>query len=445
MTPSTQIENLPVETLVPYARNSRTHSDEQVAQIMASIREFGFCNPVLIDADGGIIAGHGRVMAATRMKLETVPCLRLSHLTEAQKRAYVIADNRIALSGAWDEEMLSLEVQELHSEDFDVGVLGFDVPELEKLMDLEEGESDEDTEEIDAEAQVDKLDELQRQWGTKSGQLWSLGEHRVLCGDSTKSEDVSRLMAGKNVALCFTSPPYGQQREYTKEGKEKVSDWLGLMQGVFNHLPMNPDGQVLVNLGLIHRDNEWVPYWDPWIESMRDGGWRRFGLYVWDQGFGLPGNWNGRFAPSHELIFHFNKKSIEPQKFIEKKPENIKARSKGGSTMRNAKGECVDFTSPESSAQPTKIPDSVVRVNRMHGGHNIDHPAIFPTQLPSFAMQCWPGDVYEPFCGSGTTLIAAEQLNRKCYGMEISPAYVAVILQRFQDATGKTPVLVNDG
>jgi ParB-like chromosome segregation protein Spo0J len=133
-----KIETLPTETLIPYARNSRTHSDEQIAQIMASIREFGFCNPVLVDAENGIIAGHGRVMAAQRMQLKEVPCIRLGHLTEAQKRAYVIADNRIALNSTWDDEMLSLEIQELHSEDYDVGSLGFSPEELTKLLEIED-------------------------------------------------------------------------------------------------------------------------------------------------------------------------------------------------------------------------------------------------------------------------------------------------------------------
>jgi ParB-like chromosome segregation protein Spo0J len=138
------IEQVQTETLIPYARNSRTHSDEQVAQIMASIREFGFCNPVLIDAAGTIIAGHGRVMAATRMKLETVPCLRLSHLTEAQRRAYVIADNRIALSSSWDTELLSNELSDLHADDFDLGLLGFDPDELANMLEFEDRASDEE-------------------------------------------------------------------------------------------------------------------------------------------------------------------------------------------------------------------------------------------------------------------------------------------------------------
>jgi ParB-like chromosome segregation protein Spo0J len=147
------IESIPTADLIPYARNSRTHSDEQVAQIMASIREFGFCNPVLIDATGTIIAGHGRVMAATRMKLETVPCLRLTHLTDAQRRAYVIADNRIALSSGWDSELLANELSDLHADEFDMALLGFDVDELAKLLEMEDNTQDEEpdssTKEID--------------------------------------------------------------------------------------------------------------------------------------------------------------------------------------------------------------------------------------------------------------------------------------------------------
>ena len=273
------------------------------------------------------------------------------------------------------------------------------------------------------------------------GKLVLKSRHRVLCGDSTNPDHVKRLMGGAQADLCFTSPPYGQQRDYTDEGKAKVADWDGLMRGVFANLPMSDAGQVLVNLGLIHRDGEWVPYWDGWIEWMREQGWKRFGWYVWDQGFGLPGNWNGRLAPSHEFIWHFNKKAQEPNKFVSKKPENIKKRTKGSSTMRGKDGECLAFTSPESSAQPNKIPDSVVRINRMHGGHGIDHPAIFPVDLPAFAMQSWPGDCYEPFSGSGTTIIAAEQLKRRAFGMEIAPQYVDIICKRFENLTGEKPVL----
>jgi DNA modification methylase len=274
---------------------------------------------------------------------------------------------------------------------------------------------------------------------TKPGDLWILGEHRVLCGDSTKAEDVARLMAGAKADLCFTSPPYGQQRDYTAEGKAKVADWDGLMRGVFGNLPMADAGQVLVNLGLIHREGEWIPYWDSWIEWMRQQGWRRFGWYVWDQGSGLPGDWCGRLAPSHEFVFHFNRESQRPEKWVDKKPENMKPR--GGTGLRGKDGHTSGMSSPDSQYQQTKIPDSVVRVTRhMARGPECKHPAIFPVALPSFGMQCWPGNVYEPFCGSGTTLIAAEQLGRKCYGMEISPQYCDVIVKRWETLTGRKAV-----
>jgi DNA modification methylase len=246
-------------------------------------------------------------------------------------------------------------------------------------------------------------------------------------------------MDGESAGICFTSPPYGQQRDYTPEGKEKVSDWDGLMNGVFGNLKMSDDGQVLVNLGLIHRDGECLPYWEKWIQFMKGQGYRFFGWYVWDQGFGLPGDWNGRFAPSHEFIFHFNKSAIRAGKVLDKKPENIKARKNGASTMRGKDGVCKKFSSPEASAQSNKIPDSIIRINRMSGGHDIDHPAIFPPQLPSFIISAWEGVAFEPFSGSGTTIIACEQLGRKCRAIEISPAYVAVAIQRWADATGKEP------
>jgi DNA modification methylase len=430
------IEQIKTESLIPYARNAKLHNDSQVAAIAGSIKEFGFNNPVLISADNSIIAGHGRVLAARKLGLSEVPCIRLSHLTDNQRRAYILADNRLSeTGGGWDDEMLKMEIGEIDWDD--LGDMSFDAFEWGDL-DIDCASDDEEAAEVDAEPQIDKAEELREKWGVETGQLWQLGDHRILCGDSTKAEDVERVMDGENADICFTSPPYAQQRDYTKESKH--SDWDALMQGVFGALPMIESGQVLVNLGLVHKDGEWWPYWNGWIDWMRSQGWRRFGWYVWDQGSGLPGDWNGRLAPSHEFVFHFNRESTRPNKWMDKKPENIKKRNKCESTTRGKDGKTKAFTNPEASGQPTKIPESVIRIGRQVGSDG--HPAQFPVEFPAFIFRSWPGIAYEPFSGSGTTIIACEQLGRKCRAIEISPAYVAVAIQRWADATGKEPRLI---
>jgi hypothetical protein len=288
------------------------------------------------------------------------------------------------------------------------------------------------------EIEEDEVPEVPVDLITKPGDLWILGEHRVLCGDSTKAEDVARLMAGAKADLCFTSPPYGQQRDYTAEGKAKVADWDGLMRGVFGNLPMADAGQVLVNLGLIHREGEWVPYWDSWIEWMRQQGWRRFGWYVWDQGPGLPGDWNGRFAPAHEFVFHFNRESLRPEKTKDCK---WAGEENHGSGLRGANNQVQGYCHAGMAVQDKKIPDSVVRVMRHKArGIEVAHPAVFSIPFAAEFLSAWPGVAYEPFCGSGTTLIAAEQLGRKCYGMEISPQYCDVIVKRWETLTGRKAV-----
>jgi len=274
---------------------------------------------------------------------------------------------------------------------------------------------------------------------SKPGDLWILGDHRILCGDSTKAEDVARLMGGEKAGLCFTSPPYAQQRDYGK----KINDWDELMRGVFSNLPVEADAQLLINIGLIHRKNEWVSYWDKWIIWMQEKGWRRFGWYVWDQGFGLPGDWNGRLAPSHEFVFHFNRESVRPAKWVDKKPENIKPRNTGESTMRGQNGKTKAFSNPAASGQPTKIPDSVIRIGRQVGSDG--HPAQYPVALPAFGIQTWPGNVYEPFLGSGTTMIAAEKTGRRCFALEIEPIYCDVSVIRWCMISGKEAILDRGG
>jgi DNA modification methylase len=391
---SAVIEQIPTVELVPYARNSRTHSDEQVAQIAASIREFGFCNPVLIDAEGTIIAGHGRVMAATRMKLETVPCLRLSHLTDAQKRAYVIADNRIALSSGWDEAMLANELSDLHADEFDLSVLGFDADELTALMDLDlTGE-----EEPSGEIVEDEVPEVPADPITKPGNLWILGEHRLLCGDSDSDADVSRLMKGETASLIHTDPPYG------------VSFQSNMRTATPKFAVLENDDKILTDWiqPAIAHSSGWVFVWttwkvlDRWLQVVRPFG-KLANMVVWHKGGGGMGDLTEAFATDYEIALVFSR----------------------GATLCGKRIGSVWAFSKDAAAKyehPTQKPVALAA------------EAIEKTTVPKSL-------VMDLFLGSGTTLIAAEQLNRKCYGMEISPAYCDVIVKRWENLTGKTAVL----
>jgi DNA modification methylase len=272
------------------------------------------------------------------------------------------------------------------------------------------------------------------------------GGHRLLCGDSTSADAVARLMDGSEADICFTSPPYAQQRDYETGPQE----WDALMREVFSILPAKHGAQVLVNLGLVHRDGEWLPYWDGWIEWMRSAGWRRFGWYVWDQGPGLPGDWNGRLAPSHEFVFHFNCVAERPRKTKDKQPENIqvmsvaRAGTRGG--MRRADGSISRRSNLAAGLQPKKIPDTVIRVMRHKAGGG--HPAPFPVDLVTEILTAFSdeGDLaYDPFCGSGTQLISAELNGRRCFGMEIAGFYCDLAVKRWSKFTGGAAVLADDG
>lgn len=267
------------------------------------------------------------------------------------------------------------------------------------------------------------------------GDLWQLGEHRLLCGDATKSEDVARLMQGERFVLAVTSPPYDQQRTYNLDG----FDWHSMMCNAFDVMTANgrDDCHIIVNLGLTHRNRQVNMYWLPWLMHCASVGWPLFGWYIWDKGNGLPGDWNGRLATAHEFLFDFNKQCSYPRKWI-KTTGHI-----GGtkSALRDRDGQIRLSNSLDKYGQPFKIPDSVVRLHRAHTTGKIEasHPAVFPVSLPEFAMKTWSdeGDVvYEPFCGSGTTILAAENLGRRCYAIDISPEYCDVALTRYEAHTG---------
>ena len=433
------IEYRPVDSLIPYARNARTHSDTQIASLAASIREFGFNNPILVDGQRGVIAGHGRILAARQLGMSELPVIELSHLTDTQKRAFILAENKLTERAGWDVDLLSLEMTELEAAGVDLGLTGFDANELETLL----AGDDEPATEADQERAED-IPPPSAKPVSRPGDLWQIGAHRLICGDAADPKVIAALMDGEQAVLCFTSPPYGQQRDYTGG----LGDWNALMQGVFATLPLTHDGQVLVNLGLIHRDNEVIPYWDEWLAWMRTQGWRRFAWYVWDQGPGMPGDWSGRLAPSFEFVFHFNRSSRKPNKIVPCKHagQDSHLRADGSSTaMRGKDGTVGGWTHAGQPTQHTRIPDSVIRIMRHKGkiGDDIDHPAVFPVALPVHVMEAFSdeGDVvFEPCNGSGTSMLAAQRTGRRCRAVEIAPAYVDVALRRFQQNHPEVPI-----
>jgi len=271
------------------------------------------------------------------------------------------------------------------------------------------------------------------------GDIWQLGDHRLLCGDSGDADMVARLMEGAKADLVFTSPPYAQQREYG----QKIDDWFALMRGVFEAIPSHTKTQVLVNLGLVHRDGEWQPYWDGWINWMRAKGWRRFGWYVWDKVSPPPGDWDGRLAPCHEWIFHFNKKRRVFKSRACKDP-NKKVSPPG---LKGGDGKTVNYGGGEFVTSSMRVDDSLVRVSPRSTGTG-NHPAVFPVGLPSsiFASFSQENDAcYEPFSGSGTSIIAAEQMHRRCYAVDIEPTYCDIALARWEKLTGKKAVRAASG
>lgn len=462
-----QIETLPTAALTPYARNARTHSPEQVAQIAASIREFGFTNPVLIDAEGGIIAGHGRVMAANRLGLADVPCIRLAHLSDAQRRAYVIADNQLALNAGWDKILLGSEIQDLQKLDFDLGLLGFSDFELDEIL-AELGADD------DEKKNPDRLPPESETVITQKGDIWNLGKHRVMCGDCADLDSVKQLMAGAMAGCSVTSPPYAMQRKDSYGGVDEADypAWFAKVADCVMSV-LSDNGSFFVNIKEHVVDGERSLYVFKTIEKMRAKGWRYVDQLIWTKP-GLPGGWPNRlkndFEPIHfftkrdqinwmiqtvnidqdrleqiedpgmvdlyEDIYHFSKsKKIKfKPKAVGKKSDQIRVYNKNNDSYSPYTGN-IDL----SGKMKTGIarPGNVIF---MQGNtESIKHTAMFPVGLPAFFMKLTTdvGEcVYEPFGGAGSTIIAGEQTGRMVNAMEIQPHYVDLIVRRWQDFTG---------
>jgi DNA modification methylase len=375
------IELIDIESLIPYARNSRTHSDSQVAQIAASIKEFGFTNPVLIDADSGIIAGHGRVMAARKLGLVDIPCIRLGHLTEAQKRAYVIADNKLALNSGWDNEMLLVEFAELEDLGFDLDLTGFVQEEIDALKPevVQEGLTDEDA-----------VPEVPVEPTTKLGDVYILGRHRLMCGDSTSLDAVNKLMDGNAVDMVFTDPPYNVAFN-GRSGKHDVIK--------NDNLPDAEFGDFIAEVcNTIRAVDPKVYYiWCNWnFYGVLQGKLEYKSCIVWAKNvFGMG---NG-YRHQHEFCL-----------FNGKIDQEIKNESDLWSIKKDT---------------------------------NYVHPTQKPVALSvrAFGNHVKLLNVLDLFGGSGSTLIGAEQTGRNAYVMELDPKYCDVIVKRWEEFTGKKAVL----
>ncbi len=380
-----KIEWLSLETLIPYAKNARTHSDEQVAQIAGSIKEFGFNNPVLVDKDNSIIAGHGRLMAARKLGMDKVPVVQLGHMTEAQRKAYVLADNRIALNSGWDTSMLSLELQDL-KDDIDLSLLGFDPDELDALLNPiveTDGLTDED-------AVPDVPDEPK----TKLGDIYILGNHRLMCGDSTSITDVEKLMNGNSVDMVYTDPPYGISivNESGHVGGGKLAQ-VGTYAPVANDDSIDVAVEAIQTLKTLKAKVEIIwggNYYANYLDN--SSCW-----IVWDK------DNTGNFADA-ELAWTNQKTSVR----IFKHTWNgmIKASEHG-----------------QKRVHPTQKPI-----------------ALAEWCYEQYGKEC--KTVLDLFAGSGSSLIACETKKKQGFMMELSPAYCDVIVKRWEDFTGKKAELI---
>jgi len=400
------IETIAVDLLIPYARNSRTHSDEQVAQIAASIREFGFTNPVLIDGQDGIIAGHGRVLGARKLGMSDVPCIRLAHLSEAQKRAYVIADNKLALNAGWDEKMLALELQDLQGMDFDLSLTGFLGNEIDELLAELEAMPEGATE-------ADEVPAVQAEAISMPGDVWMLGKHRLMCGDSTSAENVATLLGGGMPHLMVTDPPYGVEYDANWRNKAQRADGTPIGGGAIGTVMNDDRADWREAWALFHGEVAYVWHAGSHSHTVADSliscGFNLYSLIVWGKNNLVIGR--GHYHPKHEPCWY--------------------AVKKGGTGHWQGDRKQTTLW-------------SIDKPQKSETGHSTQKP-IECMRIPIENNSAAGDSVYDPFCGSGTTIIAAEQTGRRCYAMELSPNYVDVAVRRWQNFTGKQAVHADTG
>jgi len=384
-----------ITDLLPYINNARTHSDEQVSQIAASIKEFGFTNPILITGDGSIIAGHGRVMAAKKLNLSEVPCIELDHLSDTQRKAYILADNKLALNAGWDNELLSLELEELQSLDFDISLTGFTADEIAALMpELVEGLTDEDAVPDVPETPVTVL-----------GDIWMLGNHRLMCGDSTSIDEVERLSNGRLVDMWLTDPPYNVAYEgKTKEALTIQND--SMANDTFRQFLRDAyvAADAVMKKGAVfyiwHADSEGYNF----RGAAFDAGWQVRQCLIWKKSTIVMGRQDYHWK--HEPCLYGWKEGAGHLWATDRKQSTI-----------------LEFDKPS---------------------RNGEHPTMKPVALFEYQMlnNTKGGDiVLDTFGGSGTTILAAEKNGRHAYLMELDPKYCDVIVKRWQDFTGKEATL----
>jgi len=405
-----KVKSTPIDAIKPYDANPRKN-DQAVDAVAKSLHEFGWQQPIVVDSQGVIIVGHTRWKAAKSLSMDTVPVVVADDLTPEQARAYRIADNKTAEMATWDVELLEAEVRALDQMDVDLSTLCIDDKELAALLQDEVVEDD-----FEPEPPDDPI--------TQPDDLWLLGEHRVLCGDSTKAEDVDRLMSGERVGLCFTSPPYLSQREYS--GNDIT------LQNIISFIDCASIycDVLCVNLGIARKNGEVVCYWDEYTNKARKCGFILSSWNVWNRsgsGFTVS-QATAMFPIEHEFVFVYSKGNVELARTV----TNKHAGSTQKGTVRQFDGKTIKSKSIVRDKRPMGTVFSSIATREITG-----HPAMFPIEFPLAYIASFIGSVYDPFLGSGTTLIAAEQLGRKCFGMEISPAYCDVIVKRWEEFTGK--------